>query len=560
MEYCLESRTNNCKNCYKCIRTCPVKSISFANNKATIIHDDCILCGSCYLACPQKVKVVRNDIEKVKKMIANGDKVIVSIAPSFISNFKDSSIDTMRDALKKLGFYDVEETAVGATIVKNAYNKMLDDKHDVIISSCCHSINLLIQKYYPKALKYLANVLSPMLAHGLDIKTRYGKDTKVVFIGPCIAKKDEADLNKEYIDAVLTFTELDDWLNDNNINIETSDSVSIEKSKARFFPTCGGILKTMDTTNEDFKYISIDGISSARYALEDIINGKIHKCFIEMSACHGSCVNGPMIKDKARSVVTSYLAIENAAGKKDFDNMEINETNISQTYNPYSLIHAVPSEADIENTLKLMGKLDKSAELNCGSCGYSTCREKAIAIIQGKAIPEMCLPFLMEKAQSFSDKIVSNTPNGLMVLDEDLNIQLMNSAMCKIVGISSPNIVLKKNVTMILDPTEYARALGEYDNTIFKKMYLSEYDKYVENTIIYDRKFHILICVMRDITKNEISLQKREEVLKKSVDITNEVIEKNMRAVQEIASLLGESAAETKVALLSLKDTLKNDK
>ena len=172
----------------------------------------------------------------------------------------------------------------------------------------------------------------------------------------------------------------------------------------------------------------------------------------------------------------------------------------------------------------------------------------------------MCLPFLMEKAQSFSDKIVSNTPNGLMVLDEDLNIQLMNSAMCKIVGISSPNIVLKKNVTMILDPTEYARALGEYDNTIFKKMYLSEYDKYVENTIIYDRKFHILICVMRDITKNEISLQKREEVLKKSVEITNEVIEKNMRAVQEIASLLGESAAETKVALLSLKDTLKNDK
>ena len=399
-----------------------------------------------------------------------------------------------------------------------------------------------------------------MLAHGLDIKTRYGKDTKVVFVGPCIAKKDEADLNKEYIDAVLTFTELDDWLNDNNINIETSDSVSIEKSKARFFPTCGGILKTMDTTNEDFKYISIDGINSARYALEDIINGKIHKCFIEMSACHGSCVNGPMIKDKARSVVTSYLAIENAAGKKDFDNMEINETNISQTYNPYSLIHAVPSEADIENTLKLMGKLDKSAELNCGSCGYSTCREKAIAIIQGKAIPEMCLPFLMEKAQSFSDKIVSNTPNGLMVLDEDLNIQLMNSAMCKIVGISSPNIVLKKNVTMILDPTEYARALGEYDNTIFKKMYLSEYDKYVENTIIYDRKFHILICVMRDITKNEISLQKREEVLKKSVEITNEVIEKNMRAVQEIASLLGESAAETKVALLSLKDTLKNDK
>lgn len=559
MEYCLESKTGNCKNCYKCIRHCPVKSISFANNKATIVHDDCILCGNCYLACPQKVKIVRNDLSLVKDMIARHDKVIVSLAPSFIANYPNVGIESMKASLKRLGFYDVEETAIGATIVKNAYNEMLDGQRDVVISSCCHSINLLIQKYYPKALPYLADVLSPMLAHGKDIKTRYGHDCKVVFIGPCIAKKDEAEVNHEWIDAVLTFPELDEWLEAQNMVLEKEDSVCIEKSKARFFPICGGIIKTMNTNNEAYKYISIDGVEAAKQALEDILEGKIHHCFIEMSACHGSCVNGPMMRENARGIVSNYLSIEKAAGTKDFDTMEINEKGIAKTYHPYALTHALPSEVEIEKTLKRMGKTDKSSELNCGSCGYSSCREKAIAIIQGKAIPEMCLPFLMEKAQSFSDKIVFNTPNGLMVLDENLDIQLINHAMCRIVGVLSPETVLKKNVTTILDPSDYAKVLGEVDQIYAKKTYLSEYDKYVENTIVYDKKFRILICIMKDITQSEISLQKRSEVLKKSIDITNEVIAKNMRAVQEIASLLGESAAETKVALLSLKETLKDE-
>lgn len=557
MEYCLESKTINCKNCYKCIRSCPVKSISFENNKAVIIHDDCILCGECFLACPQKVKIIRNDVDFVKKLIMNNEKVVVSLAPSFISYYEGTSISTINEALKKLGFFEVSETAIGATIVKNSYNKLLDGQKDVLISSCCHTINLLIQKYYPKALKYLANVLSPMLAHGKEIKECYGSNCKVVFIGPCIAKKDEAALNSEYIDAVLTFQELDEWLSQQNITIEKEDGY-LKKSKARFFPTCGGIIKTMDTSNTHYKYISIDGIDTAKKTLQDIIDGKIHHCFIEMSACHGSCVNGPVSK-KNQSLVKSNLAIENATGNEDFDQIKTSEVDIFKNYNPYAIIHAIPSESEIEKTLCLMGKVNKESQLNCGSCGYASCREKAIAIIQGKAIPEMCLPFLMEKSQSFSDKIIANTPNGLMVLDESLNIQLMNQAMCKIVQINSPKTVLKKNVTTILDPSDFAKMLGEENRVLTKKQYLSEYDKYVENTIVYDSKFHILICILKDITSTEIARQKRGDTLKKSIEITNEVIEKNMRAVQEIASLLGESAAETKVALLSLKDTLEND-
>lgn len=557
MVFCLESKTSDCKNCYKCIRHCPNKSISFKDNKATIIKDDCILCGRCYLVCPQNVKVIRNDLDIVKNLIKNHEKVIVSLAPSFISNYQGVGIKSITNALKKLGFYQVEETAIGATIVKNAYDEMLDDQHDVIVSSCCHSINLLIQKHYPDALKYLADVYSPMVAHGKDIKTRY-PDSKVVFIGPCIAKKDEGDKNSNFIDAVLTFVELDKWLKEENLELEKEEESVDENTKARLFPICGGIIQTMKCDNPSFQYIAIDSVEESKKVLEDIINGKIHKCFIEMSSCNGSCVNGPAISDRSQSLARNYYSIKEKAGKKDFNKQVLKSEDIKNNYNPYRLIHAEPSEEEIERTLGKMGKPNGTNQLNCGSCGYNSCREKAIAVIQGKAIKEMCLPYLMEKAQSFNDKIVSKSPNGLMVLDENLDIQLVNKSLCKIIGVESPDIVLKNNVTAIFEPEDFARAL-DGESIFAKKKYLSEYDKYIELSITYDQKFHILICVLRDITSSEVALQKRAEVLQKSIEITDKVIAKNMRAVQEIASLLGESAAETKVALSSLKDTLKND-
>ena len=559
MEFCLQSKTTNCQNCYKCIRHCPIKSISFASNKATIIQDSCILCGRCYLVCPQEVKIIRNDIDVVKNLFKNNKKVYVSLAPSFISYFSYTSMDEIVNALKKLGFYQVEETAIGATIVKKAYDEMLnEDDRDVIISSCCHSINLLIQKHYPEARKYLANILSPMLAHGKDIKVR-DPEAKVVFIGPCIAKKNEADSNPQIIDVALTFKELDEWFKEEGIALkEVEYDWKKEESKARLFPTTGGILRTMECKNNEYQYLAVDGVENSKRVIEDIIAGKIHKCFIEMSSCEGSCINGP-VSNKSKSVISSYIDINKAAGEKDFTEGVIGYKDISKNYYSIGVEEATPSEEEIEAKLIEMGKKEKSKILNCGSCGYDTCREKAIAIIQGKAALEMCLPYLMEKAQSFSDNIVSNSPNGILVLDEDLNIQSLNKTMCNIINIESASVVIHKNVSSILDPKDfYSALLGEL--VFRRKSYLSEYNKYIENTIVYDQEFHILLSIMKDITNEEISRQKHEEVIKKSLEITDKVVEKNMRAVQEIASLLGETTAETKVALSSLKDTIKDDK
>ena len=560
MKYCLISEKNNCKSCYKCIRNCPTKSISFSDNQASIIHDECILCGHCYLVCPQNIKVIRDDLIRVKELIGSDKKVIASIAPSFVAEY-GVSFEKLKEALIKLGFYDVEETAIGATIVKNAYDEMLNkNDRDIIISSCCHSINLLMQKHYQDLLPYLADVMSPMVAHGQDIKKRY-KDASVVFIGPCIAKKDESDKNNKYVDIALTFIELTKWLKEANIELKKEDRpLSIEKSKARLFPTSGGVLNTMEKANEEYDYLVVDGMDNVLNALKDIREGKVHKCFIEMSACSGSCINGPAINDASRALVANYLAIHKFAGKKDFDvNKETTYETIKRPYNPILVTKAMPSETDIQECLKKMGKTSKNKELNCGCCGYNTCRDKAIAIIEGKAVKEMCLPYLMEKAESFSDNIVSNTPNGLMVLNESLSIELINKAMLKIIGLEDSKDVIGKNITTIMEPEDFVSCLDGMDTIKGKKEYLSEYNKYIEETLVYDQKFHLIYCVMRDVTEEEIAKQQKDELVQKSVDIANKVIDKNMRSVQEIASLLGETAAETKVALSALKDTLKDD-
>ncbi len=555
----LTLKKSNCKNCYKCIRHCPVKSIRFSANQAHVIGNECILCGQCFVVCPQNAREISSEAEKVKVLIQSGAPVYVSLAPSFIANYRGVGIESMKKALLSLGFKDVEETAIGATIVKKEYERMIkEDKRDVIISSCCHSINLLIQKYYPAELACLADVLSPMLAHAKDIKLRF-PEAKVVFIGPCIAKKDEAAFYDGYVDAVLTFKELTDLFKAENVVLEkTLDET--ENSKARFFPTTGGILKTMDTSSSDgYTYLAIDGVENCISALKDIEQGKVHNCFIEMSACVGSCVGGPVMEDYRRAPIEDYMAVSSYAGKKDFEVEQMDSYDVKKHFARIELRNGVPSEAEIKEILKKMGKTRPEDELNCGSCGYDTCREKAIAIYHGKAEISMCLPYLKEKAESFSDCIVNNTPNGLIVLNDKLEVQQINVAARKIMNIRSVSDVLGDQVVRILDPGIFMKVLETKRSVRNQRTYLAEYKKYVEQTVVYDDAYQLLICIMRDITDEENEREKKESISRQTVEVADKVVDKQMRIVQEIASLLGETAAETKIALTKLKESITNE-
>ncbi len=559
MANCLTLKKSNCKNCYKCIRHCPVKAIRFSGNQAHIIGNECILCGQCFVVCPQNAKEIAPETEKVKVLLQDGSPVIVSLAPSFIANYEGVGIEAMREALKKLGFADVEETALGATVVKNEYERILKEQdRDVVISSCCHSINLLIQKHYPKALEYLADVVSPMQAHCSDIKKRY-PGAKTVFIGPCVAKKDEAEYYEGIVDAVLTFEELTNWLKSENIELK-KEIDSDENSRARFFPTTGGVLKTMTQDTTEYTFLALDGVENCINALKDIIDGKIHKCFIEMSACTGSCVGGPIMEKYHRaSPVADYVAVSNYAGKEDFD---VLQPDCSELRKGFSLIEKkalIPSDFDITSILRQMGKFKPSQELNCGSCGYNTCREKAVAIYQGKAEVSMCLPFLKDRAESFSDAIVKNTPNGLIVLNEQLEVQQINASARKIMNIRYESDVLGDQVIRILDPAVFMNVLKTGKDVRDERVYLAEYKRYVDQTVVYDKESRLLICILRDVTDEQNEHELKERISRQTVEVADKVVDKQMRIVQEIASLLGETAAETKIALAKLKESITNE-
>jgi iron only hydrogenase large subunit-like protein len=553
-------KTADCKTCYKCIRNCPVKSIKFANSQAQIIADECILCGNCFVSCPQNAKEIRSDTAVAETLIQSGAPVYVSLAPSFIANYGGVSIAQMDAALKQLGFAGVEETALGATMVKRQYDALVNKADQkVILSTCCHTVNLLIQKYYPEALPYTARVLSPMQAHCMDLKRRY-PGAKAVFIGPCISKKAEAETYAGTVDCALTFGELEDWLKKKNVSLGAkADEAPDPNTLARFFPTTGGILKTMAKANPRYAYLAVDGIENCIRVIEDVVRGDLSDCFIEMSACAGSCIGGPAMGKARENPVRGYISVSASAGADDFEAYGYSPETLHKKFPPLKL-HKVHLGAEaIAEVLHKMGKTKPEHELNCGCCGYNTCRDKAQAVLEGKANIEMCLPWLKEKAESFSDDIIKNTPNGIIVLNENFEVQQINAAACKLMKNITPSDILGDQVVRILDPMPFINAVQKERNSYNQRVYLADYEKYVDQSVIYDKSYHIIIGIMRDVTEETVQKGAKEDFNRRTMEITDKVIEKQMRAVQEIASLLGETTAETKIALTKLKESLTDE-
>ena len=554
----IQLKEANCKNCYKCIRHCPTKSISFSDNQAHIVSDECILCGQCFIVCPQNAKVIRDDSEAVKALLAGNAPVIASLAPSFAAAFPGIGISGIETALKKLGFFAVEETAIGATMVKKQYEDIIKNgAQDIIISSCCPTVNLMIQKHFPEILPCLAKVVSPMLAHCRDIKKRY-PEAKTVFIGPCISKKYEAEEHPQAVDCVLTFDDMVSWLKAEKIELAPSPDLS-ERGRARIFPTAGGILKSMDCTSDEYSYVSIDGPENCINTMRDISVGKISKCFVEMSACLGSCIGGPVSSRTRHAPLQDYIAVAKYAGASDFSVDMPSEDGLSRTFSNLDYPQSYPNETQLGTILLKMGKKTTADELNCGSCGYNSCREKAIAVFQGKADLSMCTPFLRDKAETFSNNILKNSPNGIIVLNDNLEVQQINPAALKMLNIKSASYIVGDNVVRILDPAAFMEVLKTGRGLRNNRIYLAEYKKYIEQTIVWDKIYRMLLCILRDVTEEENERQKKETISRKTIEITDKVIDKQMRVVQEIASLLGETTAETKIALTKLKESLEDE-
>ena len=555
MREILGLKKTNCKSCHKCIRNCAVKSIRFTAGQAHIVEDECILCGRCFAVCPQDAKVIASDMEKVRIMLQTGT-VYASIAPSFAASYPGVGIDALEDALKKLGFAGAEETAVGATIVKKEYERILDEeKPNILVSSCCSSINLMLRKYYPETLFTLAPVITPMQAHCRDIKRRH-PESKTVFIGPCISKKSEA-AEEDAVDAVLMFDEFNRWLREEGIELSRREDIR-KGGRARVFPTAGGIIETMDK-NPEYTYVAVDGVKKCMDVLDEIKEGRLHNCFIEMSACEGSCADGPILDKMKNTPAQNYLQVVRYAEKEDFAVEKYAKEEIAAVYEPSELEAEQPSEAEIKAMLLKMNKLSKEDELNCGSCGYCTCREKAIAIIQGKAEISMCLPYMLSQMENLSDSVVANFPDAILVLNDELEIQKINPKAKKILRIRDENDVMGEHIGRLLDPEPFEMVMLKKKNLMYEQLYLAEYECYVEQTIIYNREGHQFICILCDITADMALKEKKLANQNQAFEIANDMAKKQLKIVQSIASLLGETTADTLIALEHLKETIADD-
>lgn len=549
----LDFKNAKCKDCFKCLRECPVKAIRYENHQAKIIEQRCILCGKCTLVCPQNAKQVHSETDAVLALLASGRKTVASLAPSFVSAFPVQDLAAMKKALIALGFAEVEETAVGAKAVTEEYARLLKTgEFKNFITSACPAVDRMIQLYYPNALKYLAPVPSPMVAHARMIKKR-DPDAAIVFIGPCIAKKREA-AESGIIDGVLTFEELNAVFEQKNIDlaqIERSASEDGDSLRARYYPIPRGIIKSFDSLPGGYEYVAVDGVKRCCDVLDEIDD--LSGLFLEMNCCEYACVGGPCSLPGKGGAIKSNEEVRRYAARTGAP-VTAQDVDLTEKHPRIMLDDFVPSEKDIRAVLAKTGKNSPEDELNCGACGYSTCREKAVAVLNGYADIEMCLPYMRSRAESMSYEIIQNTPNGIVLMSDDFTIIDINARAMRLLGVTEHD-VRGRLAFECFDCEEFIAAATKGKNVSKKRVFVNRTKKYIELSVVLLQEHKVLFGVMKDITDSVEYDEKLNAVKLKTLATTDEVIKKQMRVAQEIASLLGETTAETKVALNKLKQT-----
>ena len=556
----LDFKNAKCKDCFRCLRECPVKAIRYENHQAKIIEQKCILCGHCTHVCPQNAKQVHSEADAVLELLAARETrpVVVSLAPSFVSGLGVSDPEKVKAALYALGFALVEETAVGAKAVTDEYAKLLSaGGFKNFITSACPAVNRMIQLYYPAALRYLAPVPSPMVAHARMLKKRF-PEAAIVFIGPCIAKKREGH-ESGIIDAVLTFEDLLGLFRLKNIDPEALPSPAEgerELNRARYYPVPSGIIKSFDELPGGYEYVAVDGVDRCAEVLSEI--DSLDGLFLEMNCCEYACTGGPCrIAGKGGAVKGGEAVRKYAATAADGAPVTYPEVDLTEAHPRLMTDDFVPGERDIRAVLEKTGKHSPEDELNCGACGYSTCRDKAIAVLNGYADIEMCLPYMRSRAESMSYEIIQNTPNGIVLMDNEFKILDINARAMRILGVTDHDIK-GRTAFDCFDCEDFVAALAMGKNINKKKVFVRATKRYMELSVVLLDEHKVLFGVMKDITDSVEYDEKLNAVKMETLATTDEVIKKQMRVAQEIASLLGETTAETKVALLKLKETLQS--
>lgn len=551
----------SCKGCYKCIRSCPVKSLSCRDEQVKVVDGECIYCGQCLLICPQNAKYIRDDLEKVQSAIAAGEKVYASIDPSCMAAFPGVSMGKMAAALSALGFVHAEPVTVGAAQVTRAYDRLSAAwKAPNLITTACPSIYLLVQRHYPDLVEQLAPTVSFAVAHARIIRQIYGPRSKVVSIGPCIAQKyDVQDAeNGNAVFAALTFRELAGWF--------ASAGVSPQKMKDKptgilagdYFARPGGVIHHLaKETRRKWECVAVDGVDRCAEVLDSIRRNSLSGYLLELTACAGGCLGGPIL----RMMNVPYLKakdalVQGARGSVDGPRLLTQgvEADLGRSFRKLAPHRSPISEEEITAVLARIGKTSVKQELNCGCCGYSTCREKAVAVIHGKADVSMCVPYMRELAESMSTTVVENIPTGVLILNEQLKIEHINPAAIALLQVKEE--VCGRSVGALLQSNDFYQVLSTGENILHHRVHYEHPPIVVSQSVVRVQSARTVIVLLEDITHRALESEKHRQMAEETAQFAREVVDKQMRIVQQIAGLLGETATETKLALSKLTNTV----
>ncbi len=559
---------NNCQDCYKCIRYCPVKAIKIEEHSASIISNLCIYCGKCVQVCPANAKKVRNDLNAAKHFITTNHQVIISLAPSYKSEFFDYTTPQLLDGLHRLGFSAVSETALGAELVSKASKDWLDEQgNGVYYSSCCPTIVKLIQKYYPDQANKLAPVDSPMQTHAKLLKTIYGVNAKVIFAGPCIAKKQECEEYPGGVDLAITFAELREWLKSDGLTpdfLSTQNDYSFVPHSANngsIYPVEGGMIATMKNhvTITDISLMSFSGLQNVKAVLEQLPNHYDGKLFIELMACEGGCVNGPG-STANKSLAEKRIVTLTQKPLIDIEKLPSyeSELNLSANYlTAKPATQCIHSAKEIQDALRIVGKISDKDELNCGGCGYESCRKFAEAMLEGKAERTMCVSYMRKVAHNKASVLLQKMPYGVIMVDDKLKVIESNQNFAQMLGTEALELYSIKPGMEGANLKKLTPLYKFFANSLEKG--IEEFNKDVRmNNELYHlsifsiHQFKIVCGIIHKLDQQHFSKEVLLERLQK-------VISENLSTAQKAAFLLGENASRTETMLHNIIDSYQSN-
>ncbi|MGQ9681181.1 MAG: [Fe-Fe] hydrogenase large subunit C-terminal domain-containing protein [Anaerolineae bacterium] len=563
----IQTNLARCRDCYSCVRACSVKAVRVHEAQAQVVQELCLVCGTCVRACPQGAKQVREDRPLVERALAEGRRVYASVAPSAPAFFNLTSFTTMAEALQGLGFAGASETALGAEMVGRAYGELLLPSHArrPAIATACPVVVNLVEMYYPDLIPNLAPIVSPMIAHARLLRQRLGQDAFIVFVGPCVAKKAEMldEAVRGVVDAALTFGELKSWLYDSAIRLGGMEvqQEATERPPARLFPLEGGLIGTAHLPTDMLGDHSVvaSGLDACRDVLEGIRAGGIEAAIAELMACRGGCINGPAMDAGTSVAVYRQRLLDYAANRQPEALPEREEwPDLSRTFRDRSRPVPQFSDEEIKAALAQVEKYTPEDELNCGACGYASCREKAVAALRGMAELTMCIPYMRSRAESLTNVVMDSVPNAVLVVDEQLHIQDLSASALRMFSCHRADCLGKplRELVPVVAPFLDVQQTGE---TVSALKTAIRDNLIVELTIVPVRGKGLMVSVMRDITEQEKARASLAHLRSETLERTQAVIKKQMRVAHEIAGLLGETTAETKVLLSELRRLMQED-